>query len=349
MSLGPIMMDLQGVKLSPDEREMLIHPLVGGVILFSRNYESVEQLSALTQELHGLRDPHLIIAVDHEGGRIQRFRDGFTPLPPMSALGDKYKADQETAREIAEQAGWVLAAELLECGLDISFSPVLDINFGCSGVIGDRAFDRDPEVITVLAGAVMRGMRRAGMAATGKHFPGHGGVKEDSHIAHPVDSRSLEDLLLADILPFERLIHAGLAGIMPAHVVYEKVDPKPAGYSQRWLQEILRKRLGFQGVIFSDDLSMIAADCGDGYIQRARSALQAGCDMVLVCNQPQAVAELLEGFGAYTNPASQMRLVRMHGKRSKNTPNPLRQSKQWQEANKLVASLNEQHTLELNL
>ncbi len=348
MSLGPLMLDLTGLMPTEQEKEILQHPLVGGVILFSRNYESPAQLIELTSEIHALRNPHLIIAVDHEGGRVQRFQRGFTRLPPMAAIGKLYREDAKYALQVAEQMGWLLSAELLSCGVDISFAPVLDIAHGVSGVIGDRAFHRDPEIVALLAQALMRGMRQAGMAATGKHFPGHGGVKEDSHIAKPVEKRVLADLMMADIEPFRRLIANGLAGIMPAHVVYPDVDDKPAGYSHRWLTDILRGELGFQGVIFSDDLSMDAANIGNTFTERARLALQAGCDMVLVCNDPEAACEVVEGLGEYNNPAAQLRLIRMHGKKQLELE-ALQKRPEWQQANKLAAGFVEQQSLELGI
>ncbi|MBN1380008.1 MAG: beta-N-acetylhexosaminidase [Gammaproteobacteria bacterium] len=348
MSLGPVMLDLQSTALTVQDRELLGHPQAGGIILFSRNFESISQLTELTRNIHALRDPHLIIAVDHEGGRIQRFREGFTAIPAMAVLGQLAQRGMVPAQEAAENIGWLLAAELLACGLDISFAPVLDVAHGISGVIGDRALHRAPDIVAQLGGAIIRGMKHAGMAATGKHFPGHGGVKEDSHLAKPVDDRSLQDLLLADIIPFERLIRNGLAGIMPAHVVYSQVDDKPAGYSEIWLKQILRGQLGFQGVIFSDDLSMQAAACGATYSERADAALKAGCDMVLVCNNPAAAAEVLESLEGYNNPVARMRLVRMHGKAHYDFAE-LKKQRDWQHAQQLACQLNEQANLELNV
>ncbi len=348
MSLGPVMLDIQGTVLTALDRERLIHPQTGGVILFSRNYESVEQLCALTQDIHSLRDPHLIIAVDHEGGRVQRFRAGFTAIPAMSALGELAQKGMAPAQDAAESIGWLLAAELLSCGLDISFAPVLDVAHGVSDVIGDRALHRAPDIVAQLGGALIRGMKRAGMSATGKHFPGHGGVREDSHTGRPIDNRTLHDLLLADIIPFERLVTRGLAAIMPAHVIYKQIDNKPAGYSKIWLQQILRRQLGFQGVIFSDDLNMEAAACGDSYAERAKSALDAGCDMVLVCNNPDGAAEVLEALQDYNNPAARMRLVRLHGKPECDFKG-LKKNSLWREARQLADQMNEQTNLELDV
>jgi beta-N-acetylhexosaminidase len=314
MSLGPVMLDVAGLELTHEERERLQHPLVGGVILFSRNYESPEQVQRLVADIHARREPQLLVAVDHEGGRVQRFRTGFTELPPTRALGVLHDENPRRAKRLAEACGWLMATELRAVGVDFSFAPVLDLDRGLSEIIGNRAFHADPEVVAELAHAYMRGMHQAGMAATGKHFPGHGAVTADSHAALPVDEREFVDILTEDLVPFERMIHYGLAAIMPAHVVYPKVDAQPAGYSRVWLQEVLRRRLGFQGVIFSDDLSMEGAKGAGDIVARGRAALAAGCDMVLVCNEPAAAERLLDGLGAHDDPASHLRLVRMHGR-----------------------------------
>ncbi|MGE5027322.1 MAG: beta-N-acetylhexosaminidase [Betaproteobacteria bacterium] len=314
MALGPVMLDVLGTELTDEERKRLKHPLVGGVILFSRNYVSQAQLSRLTAEIHALRNPHLLIAVDHEGGRVQRFRDGFTRLPPMRELGMIWDEHPGRARTLAHQAGWVLAAELRASGVDFSFTPVLDIDYGASGVIGDRAFHRDPQAIAELAHGLMLGLKQGGMAAVGKHFPGHGFVRADSHLEIPVDERDYADIEMDDLIPFKQMIDFGIAGMMPAHVIYPKVDQRPAGFSSVWLKEILRGELGFDGVIFSDDLSMEGASVAGGVVQRAEAALHAGCDMVLVCNKPQSADELLAGL-KWDMPAPGMaRLIRMHGR-----------------------------------
>ncbi len=314
MSLGPVMMDLAGPALSGTERKWLKSPLVGGVILFARNYESPEQLGALTSEIHALREPPLIIAVDHEGGRVQRFRFGFTSLPPCGHIGGLYAQDRSEARLLARSAGLVMAAELLVLGVDISFAPVLDIGRGLCEVIGDRAFHDNPLIVAELARQYISGMTQAGMAATGKHFPGHGGVVGDSHKELPTDDRDLAAIDAVDLVPFARLAPTVLAGIMPAHVLYPQVDPEPAGFSRFWLNEVLRKRLRFSGVIFSDDLSMVGAHGAGSLGDRARKALAAGCDMVLACNDPDGLDGLLHALTGYQNPASQSRLTRLHGR-----------------------------------
>ncbi len=313
MTLGPIMIGIQASTLDQQEREMLAHPNVGGVILFTRNFESVTQLAQLIDEIHQIKTPHLLVAVDQEGGRVQRFREGFTKLPAMRTLGELYNYDKARAKRMAETAGWVMALELRSVGVDFSFAPVLDLDYGVSRVIGDRSFHRDPDSVTFLAHSYITGMKRAGMAATGKHFPGHGFVEADSHVDFPVDARSFEDILFADLIPFERLIAGGLAGIMPAHVIYENVDAHSAGFSSFWLQQILRTRLGFQGVIFSDDLEMEGARTAGSFVDSAAAAMAAGCDMVLVCNNAHAMAEVVENLNVEMNPASSLRRSRMHG------------------------------------
>ena len=310
--LGPVMLDIAGLELSAEEERKLQHPLVGGVVLFSRNYRSPEQLIALCAAIHQLRSPQLLIAVDHEGGRVQRFRDGFTLLPAMRALGLIWDQNRSLALTTARQVGWVLAVELRRCGIDFSFAPVLDLDHGASGVIGDRAFHRDALAVTELAGALITGLGHAGMAAVGKHFPGHGYIAADSHHEVPVDERSLGQIEAADLVPFADLAARGMRAIMPAHVIYPKVDPKPAGFSRFWLQTILRERLGFDGVIFSDDLAMAGAAVAGGVVERARSALRAGCDMVLICNDPQAAQLLLDKLDAMPNADTARRLARMH-------------------------------------
>jgi len=314
LPLGPVMADVAGLTLTDAERARLLHPAVGGVILFKRNYESPEQIAALCKEIHGLRSPHLLIGVDHEGGRVQRFREGFTPIPPMGAIGEIWNSHPQRARRLARDAGYVIGAELRAVGVDFTFAPVLDLDYGTSGVIGNRSFHRNAQAVTELAHALVLGLHEAGMSAVGKHFPGHGYVAADSHLDIPVDERGLADMEFADILPFRQLIDLGLAGIMPAHVIYPRVDDQPAGFSRRWLQDILRAQYGFEGVIFSDDLTMEGASVVGGINQRALAALNAGCDMVLVCNRPDLADALLEQLHWPLPPMSLIRLARMHGR-----------------------------------
>ena len=312
MTLGPVMLDVAGLRVTPEEKEILHHPSVGGVILFARNFESPRQLLALTTEIRALRRPELLIAVDHEGGRVQRFQEGFTRIPPMRLLGERWEADTAQARILAEAMGYVVAVELRMHGVDFSLAPVLDVDFGSSSIIGDRAFSDEPEVIAALAGAFIAGLTAGGAASVGKHFPGHGYVKTDSHLDVPVDERELGEIEAADLLPYRELIRQGLSGIMPAHVIYPKVDKRPAGFSAVWLKEVLRGRLGFEGMIFSDDLSMEGASVAGGVVQRAEGALAAGCDMVLVCNAPQAASEVLDGLKAA--PLDRARAGRMRSR-----------------------------------
>jgi beta-N-acetylhexosaminidase len=300
---APVILDIAGIELNADDRRRLAHPLTGGMILFARNWVDRRQLTLLCAEMKAIR-PDLLICVDHEGGRVQRFRtDGFTHLAPMRELGALWMKDALRATDAATAAGYVLAAELRACGVDFSFTPVLDLDHGPSGVIGDRAFHRDARVVAMLAKSLMHGLLRAGMGNCGKHFPGHGYVAADSHVAVPVDARALKTILADDARPYEWL-STSLGAVMPAHVVYPKVDALPAGFSPRWLKEILRQQLGFTGAVFSDDLSMEGARHLAGgelsYAEAASVALNAGCDMVLLCNQSvdggQAVDALLDGL-----------------------------------------------------
>ena len=308
---GPVMVDVAGFELTKAERRRLRHPLVGGVILFARNFESRRQLTRLTADIHAARDEPLLIAVDQEGGRVQRFRsDGFTVLPPMKALGEAWMREPMSAMRLGTELGFVLATELRACGVDFSFAPVLDLDHGSSTVVGTRAFHRDPRVVAMLARAVLQGFALGGMGACGKHFPGHGYASADSHHAAAIDERSLDDILKDDAAPYEWLGDQLLSAVMPAHVIYPAVDDKPAGFSTRWLQTVLRGQLAYDGVIFSDDLTMAAAESAAGDIHsRAMAALAAGCDMVLVCNRPDLADELLTRL-AYTPPKSSLARIR---------------------------------------
>ncbi|MDE2118415.1 MAG: beta-N-acetylhexosaminidase [Betaproteobacteria bacterium] len=314
MGIGPVMLDVAGTTLTAEDEERLRHPLVGGVILFTRNYQSPGQLAELTASIRALRSPALLIAVDHEGGRVQRFREGFTRIPAMRELGKIWDEHPKRARHLAQQAGYVLAAELRSCGVDFSFTPVLDVDFGASSVIGDRAFHSDPQAIAELAHSLLQGLRQGGMHTVGKHFPGHGFVRADSHLEIPVDERSYTDIELCDLIPFRQMVNFGLTAVMPAHVIYPKVDKYPAGFSSIWLKNILRGELGFEGCIFSDDLSMEGATVAGGIVQRAEAALHAGCDMVLVCNRPDLADELLAGLKWEMPATSKARLAQMRGR-----------------------------------
>jgi len=348
MSLGPLMLDLEGTHLTDEERELLQHPSVGGVILFSRNYEAPEQLRELTTAVHALRSPRLLLAVDHEGGRVQRFRDGFTALPAMGRLGEVADRDRRHAKQLARDTGWMMAAELRALGVDLSFAPVLDLDRGVSSVIGDRAFHQDPERVADLAHAYMQGMHDAGMAATGKHFPGHGSVAADSHVDMPVDERDLVDILNEDGLAFERLIHYGIAAVMPAHVLYPRVDDYPPGFSTVWLRSILRGRLGFQGAVFSDDLSMAGASVvSHSCVERARRALQAGCDMVLVCNDRASATRVAEAIQDYNDPVAHARLARMHG-RSALSWKDLHRDPKWRQISAALSRYSSDDSLEFD-
>nr|MDA8107262.1 beta-N-acetylhexosaminidase [Betaproteobacteria bacterium] len=295
MSAGAALIDVLGLALAEDDRRRLRHPACGGVILFARNYENPAQLGALVREIRALC-PELLVCVDHEGGRVQRFRAGFTAVPPMRRLGELWDRDREAARGAARAVGVVIATELVAHGVDFSFTPVLDLDYAHSSVIGDRALHGDPEAVGELGAALVRGLAACGVAAVGKHFPGHGYARADSHVDVPLDERALAEILARDVAPYRAAIAAGLAGVMPAHVIYPQVDAQPAGYSKLWLQEVLRGRLGFEGLIFSDDLSMAGAGTAGGVPERARAALVAGCDMVLLCNDPAGQERLLESL-----------------------------------------------------
>ena len=304
------MVDVAGTELTADDRDVLAHPLVGSVILFTRNYSDPAQLQRLVAQIHALRSPRLLVAVDHEGGRVQRFRPGFTVLPPVRLIGHRYDVDQEAGLELARRHGWLMASELLACGLDFSFAPCVDLDYGLSEIIGDRAFHSRAAAVGDLAVAYMHGMRDAGMAATAKHFPGHGAVVADSHLALPVDRRSLSDLA-DEFTPYRRLLDNGLPAVMVAHILFPQVDDRPASLSRRWIGDILRGELRFNGAIFADDLSMAGAASYGDIVERCTQALHAGCDVLPVCNSRPAVLRLLAEFKAAPDAAAHLRLARL--------------------------------------
>lgn len=328
-AFGPVMIDIEGLTLSQSEQEKINHPNTGAVILFSRNYNAPQQIAKLIKSIRDARKGDILIAVDQEGGRVQRFQTGFTRLPAAATFVQQ--------PDLAESAGWLMAAELLAVGVDFSFAPVLDIDCGVSDIIGNRSFSQDHQLATVLASNFRNGMNSAGMAATGKHFPGHGAVALDSHLTLPVDTRSLQTIREKDLVPFKQLIAEGLEAIMPAHVVYPQIDTLPAGFSARWL-ELLRTELNFDGAIFSDDLSMEGATSMGDFSQRAKLALQAGCDMVLVCNNPTAAEEVLQSLPITQNKFRERRLKAMQGKPSLSR-DQLMQTDKWQQLSKQIDTL----------
>jgi len=337
-NLGPLMLDVAGFSLTDEEKKILSSPLVGGLILFTRNYSNVEQLQSLIAEIR-LASPDIIIAVDHEGGRVQRFRDGFTRIPPMAALGKLYKDDTSAAIQLSQDCGWLMATELIAYDIDISFAPILDRDYGISSIIGDRAFSDCVDDIVVLTQAFIKGMSEAGMASTGKHFPGHGGVVADSHIDIPIDERSLDELRENDISVFGPVINSGLNAIMPAHIIYPKVDDFAAGFSKYWLQTILRNELKFEGVIFSDDLGMEGATVAGSFPERAEAALSAGCDMVLVCNNSDGAAQVLSYLEQREiQPNQRLNTMRLQ-QNLKKLPDELTELSRWQSTRERLAVL----------
>jgi beta-N-acetylhexosaminidase len=313
MTLGPLMVDVAGKMLTPEDRDVLRHPLVGSVILFTRNYENPQQLAALVDEIRALRSPPLLVAVDHEGGRVQRFRSGFSVLPPARRVGLEFDLNPQQGLAMARSIAWLMAAELRALHIDFSFAPCVDLDYGVSEIIGDRAYHSKPETVARLALAAVQGMRQAGMAATAKHFPGHGAVVADSHLALPVDRRELVDLA-PDLLPYRRLIPNDLAAVMMGHVLFPAVDDVPASFSRRWVAQVLRGELDFRGVVFADDLTMEGATVMGGVVARAEAALDAGCDVLPVCNRRASVIELIDGLKSQPGPASQLRVLLMRGK-----------------------------------
>lgn len=314
MYYGPMMIDIQGTSLTPEEGDLIKHPSIGGILLFRKNYINKETIKALISDIRKRAEHPLLIAVDHEGGRVWRFREGFTVLPPAREYGRLYDNDPEEAKALAEKNGYIMASELLSVGVDLSLAPVLDVDQDLSEVIGDRAFHHDPEVVTTLAEAFICGMSRAGMAATGKHFPGHGGSKADSHFKEVIDNRSLEALMNLDMVPFMKL-NKVLKAIMPAYVIYPAVDSVVAGFSHIWLQDILRKKCGFEGAIISDCISMKGTAIGGDYVVRARMALDAGCDMVILSQQNTETQRwVLDKLDRTLGEASVRRLKELAGK-----------------------------------
>ncbi|WP_085296764.1 beta-N-acetylhexosaminidase [Cognaticolwellia mytili] len=335
--MGPVMIDVQGTSLSQEDKEILQHPLVGGLIFFTRNYHSPEQITELSTQIRSTARKPLLIAVDHEGGRVQRFRDRFSLIPAMGNLWQMAKQNLSLAKSLAKQSGILMALEVQAVGIDISFAPVLDIN-NISDVIGDRSFHREVDYVTELAEAFISGLHLVGMKATGKHFPGHGSVKADSHIDLPIDIRSKADIFQQDLMPFKQLIAKGkVDALMPAHVIFPEVDSQAVGFSRYWLQNILREQLGFNGVIFSDDLSMEGAASVGGYIERAEAAQSAGCDMLLLCNNRQGCVEVLDGANISTNVQSSERLAKLlKNPHQSNDFSTLASNQKWQEASELI-------------
>lgn len=341
------MLDLDGVALSPADRDLLREPAVGGVILFTRNYESPAQIADLVAEIRALSSPALLVAVDHEGGKVQRFQDGFSAIPSMRLLGHEYGRDTAAGLELARQTGWLIGSELRAASIDLCFAPCVDLDWGVSEIIGDRSFHANPDTVSDLAAAFCRGLRSAGMAAVAKHFPGHGAVVADSHHRLPVDRREY-GAFLDDMRPYERLTSNGLiAGVMLAHIVYRELDDMPAGFSSYWIERELRSRIGFGGAVFCDDLSMQATAAYGSMPQRATRALQAGCDMVLVCNDRNAAQQAVAALNDYSNPLSLVRLARLHG-----TGHVLRESllasDEWQQASGAVSRWTDRPPLELD-
>lgn len=336
MTLGPVMMDLLGTELSAEERELLQHPLVGSVILFTRNYRDPAQLAELVEAIQAVRSPAPIVSVDHEGGRVQRFRAGFSVLPPARRVGHEFDREPRSGLEWARELGWLMAAELRAVGIDLSFAPCVDLDYGVSEVIGDRAFHGCAGAVGQLAVAWMHGMRDAGMVATAKHFPGHGAVVADSHLQMPVDRRELVDME-ADLAPYRLLIENGLAGVMVSHVVFPQLDSLPASLSPRWIRGVLRDELRFQGAVFADDLSMKGAATAVGdVVERCRLALEAGCDVLPICNDRQSVLEVLQRLDVPLDPASAMRRARLRGRPLADAAQ-LRQQPRWLAGQELLA------------
>lgn len=335
--MGPIMLDVQGTSLSQEDKELLQHPLVGGLIFFTRNYQSPSQIAELSKQIRIAAKKPILIAVDHEGGRVQRFRDSFSKIPAMGKLWEMSGENIAIAKELAKQSAILMALEVRAVGIDISFAPVLDIN-DISDVIGDRAFHNSPEIVFELSQAFITGLHQVGMKATGKHFPGHGSVKADSHVDLPVDSRSQAEIFERDLKPFKQLIERKMIdALMPAHVIFPDVDSLAVGFSHYWLQNILRKELGFKGVIFSDDLSMQGAASAGGYIERAEAAQSAGCDMLLLCNNREGCIDVIDNANIKIVKESQHRLTTLLASNF-TALNQLQENSSWRKARETIMS-----------
>lgn len=339
--LGPVIIDIAGLSLTEDDKRLLSSPWVGGIILFSRNYSDRAQLDNLVAEIRAV-NAALLIAVDHEGGRVQRFRSGFTRIPPMQRLERAFLDDRELGLVHARDIGWLLASELIASGVDISFAPVLDVDRDFSSIIGDRSFSADPSIVTLLTDVFIDGMHEAGMAATGKHFPGHGGIREDSHLELPIDKRELTELLNRDLIPFKALLPK-LDAVMPAHILFSAIDDQPVGFSSWWLQTYLRGELGYKGIIFSDDLTMEGAVFAGNYGERALAALSAGCDSILICNNREGTEEALTALDSHFDEAQRAEVQRsplhLMSARDNLDWNDLKSSKRWQQTEALCQSL----------
>jgi beta-N-acetylhexosaminidase len=334
-AVGPLVFDLLGKELSGEEKEILNHPAVGGLIFFARNYESPEQITQLCGAVRAARKQPILICVDQEGGRVQRFREGFTRIPCMGDIGKHYDAAPEKALTLATACGWVMAAELLNVGVDLSFAPVLDIDLKINPAIGNRAFHQQHAVIVALAKALTAGMRAAGMAAVGKHFPGHGSVLIDSHVDLPIDTRPFDEIAEADMPPFVEMIRHGIEGLMAAHILFSAVDSTAVGFSHKWLQDILRQQLKFSGIVFSDDLSMEGGKIAGDHPQRVEAALKAGCDIALLCNNRDAFVKTLDIINLDNYNLEESKVAPLRGNLSLIQP-PLNNSKLWREKSNLI-------------
>lgn len=337
--IGSLVIGLPDKTVSAEDREILNHPLIGGVILFAENYESREQLTHLCQQIRSCRRSPLLIMVDQEGGRVQRFIHEFTRLPHMAEFGKMHDKNSDLAGRAAQDCGWVMAMELLSVGIDLSLAPVLDLNKGVSSVIGQRAFHSNPQTVINLASFFIKGMREAGMASAGKHFPGHGSVRLDSHVANPVDERTIEEIQREDMIPFAGMIKAGLAAMMAAHIVYPQVDALPVGYSHLWLKKILRDQLEFKGVVLSDDLNMEGANISANYSDRVLAAREAGCDFALLCKNRKGVIQVLDDARLQSHKIDIESWGVLQGDFSKVNGQSYQENRRWKETRDLLQNL----------